>query len=125
MAQVTGIGGVFFRAVDPEALTAWYAEHLGLPVDDDGYVVLRWGGDARGSTVWAPFPLDTAAHGWPPGQQWMVNYRVDDLDGILASLRSHGARVDDETFEDENGRFGHCFDPAGNRLQLWQPRPGA
>jgi predicted enzyme related to lactoylglutathione lyase len=124
MARVTGIGGVFFRSSDPTALTDWYVEHLGLPVDEDGYVVIRWGGDVGGSTVWGPFPQDTTSFGWPADRQWMVNYRVDDLEAILARLRSEGVDVADETFDDMNGRFGHCWDPEGNRIQLWQPNPG-
>jgi predicted enzyme related to lactoylglutathione lyase len=124
VAEVTGIGGVFFRASDPRALTDWYAEHLGLPVDDEGYVVLWWGGDVAGSTVWGPFPEDTTSFEWPADKQWMINYRVDDLDGMLAQLRAAGVPVADDTFEDMNGRFGHCWDPEGNRVQLWQPHPG-
>ena len=124
MARVTGIGGVFFKAQNPQVLTEWYAEHLGLPVDDGGFVVLRWGGDDRGSTVWAPFPADTDAFEWPEQKQWMVNYRVDDLDEMLGQLGAAGVSISDETFDDENGRFGHCWDPEGNRIQLWQPHPG-
>lgn len=124
MATTTGIGGVFFRSEDPEALRDWYVRHLGLPVDEDGYVVIRWGGDVAGSTVWAPFPADTRSFQWPQGKQWMINYRVDDLDGILDRLRAEGVAVDDDTFEDVNGRFGHCWDPEGNRVQLWQPNAG-
>jgi len=124
MAKVTGIGGIFFKSEHPEALRDWYVKHLGLPVDDEGYVVLRWGGDVAGSTVWAPFPADTTAHGWPEGKQWMINFRVDDLDAMLDQLRAAGVEVADDTFEDDNGRFGHCLDPAGHRVQLWQPRAG-
>lgn len=124
MAKATGIGGVFFKSAGPKALTAWYAAHLGLPVDEEGYVVLWWGGEVRGSTVWGPFPTDTTAFEWPDDAQWMINYRVDDLDDILSQLRAGGVRTDDETFQDENGRFGHCWDPEGNRIQLWEPNPG-
>ncbi len=124
MERVTGVGGIFFKAEDPQALTDWYVEQLGLPVDDDGFVVLRWGGDVSGSTVWAPFPADTDAFEWPADKQWVFNYRVDDLDAMLSQLRANGVRVSDDTFEDMNGRFGHCWDPEGNRIQLWQPNPG-
>ena len=124
MAQVTGIGGVFFKCNDPQALRDWYAEHLGLPVDDEGFVVLWWDGETRGSTVWGPFPGDTSSFDWPDAKQWMISYRVDDLDGILSELRSKNIDTDDETFEDMNGRFGHCWDPEGNRVQLWEPKPG-
>ena len=122
MAKVTGIGGIFFKADNPKLLSDWYVRHLGLPVDGDGYVVLRWGGDVRGSTVWAPFPADTDAFEWPEQNQGMINYRVDDLDEMLDQLRTAGVDTSDETFEDMNGRFGHCWDPEGNRIQLWRIR---
>jgi len=124
LAKVTGIGGVFFKVGDPTATTAWYQRHLGLPVDDEGFVVLRWGAETGGSTVWGPFPTDTEAFQWPSEKQWMINYRVDDLDKMLEQLRVDGVHTSDETFEDSNGRFGHCWDPEGNRIQLWQPNPG-
>jgi predicted enzyme related to lactoylglutathione lyase len=124
MARVTGFGGIFFKAHDPQALRDWYAQHLGLPVDDEGYVVIRWGDDVKGSTVWGPFEADTTSFEWPADKQWMINYRVDDLDGILEQLRAAGVATSDDTFEDVNGRFGHCWDPEGNRVQLWQPNRG-
>jgi predicted enzyme related to lactoylglutathione lyase len=123
MAKATGIGGVFFRSEDPERLTAWYAEHLGLPLDENGYVVMTWGGDAAGATVWSPFPRDTTYFG-ESGQQWMVNYRVDDLDEMLAQLRSKGVEVDDTIQEEPYGRFGWALDPEGNRFELWEPPQG-
>ena len=124
MPGATGIGGVFFKCQNPTRLRDWYVEHLGLPLDDEGYVVIRWGGQVTGTTVWGPFPDDTEAFAWPTEKQWMINYRVDDLDGLLEELRRKGVRVDDETFSDVNGRFGHCWDLEGNRVQLWQPSAG-
>ncbi len=121
MARVTGIGGVFFRSEDPQALQEWYVEHLGLSPDNPGFVVMSWG-DAGGTTIWAPFPADTDYFG--SANQWMVNYRVDDLDGLLAKLRDEEVRVDDETMEDENGKFGWCWDSEANRIELWEPPPG-
>ncbi|MDH3225623.1 MAG: VOC family protein [Thermoleophilia bacterium] len=124
MARATGIGGVFFRSKDPEALRAWYVEHLGLPDDDDdGYVVLKWGSGESGATVWSPFPTDTSYFG-ESGQQWMLNYRVDDLDAMLGQLRARGVRVADEVQEEPYGRFGWAFDPEGNRFELWEPPQG-
>ena len=121
MTGVTGIGGVFFRSEDPEALRDWYAEHLGVPVDAGGYVVFRWPGD--GTTTWAPFPADTGYFG-DGSTTFMINYRVDGLDAMLARLREAGVRVDDEVAEHEYGRFGWAYDPEGNRIELWQPAPG-
>ena len=126
MAKVTGIGGVFFKADDPAALQAWYVDYLGMVPDAEGYMVIRWGEgglEDSGSTVWAPFPADTDYMG-PPERRWMINYRVDDLDEMLAELRGRGVTVSEETAEDENGRFGWCWDPEGNKVELWEPNPG-
>jgi predicted enzyme related to lactoylglutathione lyase len=124
MARATGIGGVFFRSKDPEALKAWYVEHLGLEPDDQGYVVIQWGGDHAGSTVWAPFDEDTEYFG-DVGQASMINYRVDDLDALLAALRERDVEVDDRVEEMEGlGRFGWAVDPEGNRFELWEPAEG-
>ena len=76
-----------------------------------------------GSTVWSVFPHDTTYFG-SPTQQYMVNYRVDDLEALLAKLRAQGVTVDDERYEDENGRFAWITDPDGRRVELWQPAPG-
>jgi predicted enzyme related to lactoylglutathione lyase len=109
---VTGIGGVFFRARDPEALKAWYSEHLGVPE-----AVFE---SPAGTLVWSPFDHDTDYFG-PGGQQWMVNYKVRDLDETLEHLRSAGAEVDDKVQEEPYGRFGWAADPEGNRFELWEP----
>jgi len=114
--RVTGIGGVFFRARDPDALVAWYAEHVGVPVQPDGYVVFEKSRDAH---VWAPFPEDTDY--WPVEKQAMVNFTVRDLDAMLAQLRAAGVEVDGKIEEHEFGRFGWATDPEGNRFELWQP----
>ena len=90
MERVTGIGGVFFRARDPKALVAWYAEHLGVPVQDDGYVVFT---ESRAAHVWSPFDPDTDY--WPAEKQGMVNFTVADLDAMLAQLRKAGVVVDE------------------------------
>ena len=117
MERVVGIGGVFFRAKDAEALRAWYAEHLGIDVQDRGAAGLD-----GGATVWSIFAGDTNYFG-PSGQQSMVNYRVSDLDAMLAQLRQAGVPVDDKIDDSEFGRFGWATDPEGNRFELWQP-PG-
>jgi predicted enzyme related to lactoylglutathione lyase len=119
MARVTGIGGVFLRARDSKALRAWYAEHLGVDVSEWGGAQFAW--TDGGTTAWAVFDDDSDYLG---DQRFMVNYRVDDLDGVLARLRAAGARVDDKVDESELGRFGWAHDIEGNRFELWQPPAG-
>ncbi len=119
MERVQGIGGTFLRARDAATLRAWYAERLGVELEE-------WGGQAfvnrdGDQTVWAVFAGDTDYFG-ARTQQWMLNYRVRDLEAMLAQLRAAGAEVDDRVHEDENGRFGWGVDPEGNRFELWQPR---
>lgn len=115
--RVAGIGGVFFRARDPDALRAWYAHHLGIDVEDYGTTFTAAAGD---QTVWAPFPADTDYFGGPE-QQLMVNFRVADLDAMLEQLRRAGVDVDERVHEMEYGRFGWAVDPEGNRFELWEP----
>lgn len=121
MPRVTGIGGIFLRSRDPEALAAWYRDQLGIPYDD-GAATLRWrendGTDAR--TVWATFDRETPYCG-PPEQQVMIAYRVDDLDALLAVLRARGVTIAPERHNDEHGRFAWIVDPEGNRVELWEP----
>ena len=114
MERVTGIGGVFFRARDPEVLVAWYAEHLGVPVNK-GYVVFPESRD----THWVPFKEDTDY--WLAEKQSMVNFTVGDLDAMLAQLQSAGVEVDEKIEDHELGRFGWATDPEGNRFELWEP----
>ena len=122
MQRVTGIGGVFLRGGDADKLRAWYAKHLGVDIDPAyGGCTFSWTGP--GSTTWAVFPADTSYFG-RADQAVMINYRVSDLDAMLAQLRATGAEVSDETAEDANGRFGWAVDPEGNRFELWQPAPG-
>lgn len=127
MERVTGIGGIFFKARDPKALAAWYAQHLGVEVLDWGGAVFRWGEGtdaAAGSTVWSPFAADTKYFA-PSEASFMLNYRVRDLDAMLAQLRAAGAQVDEKTMDDDAlGRFGWAMDPEGNRFELWQPPEG-
>ena len=113
MAKATGIGGVFFRARDTKALGAWYEKHLGVP----GF----WQQEA-GMTVFAPFKESTDY--FPAAKQWMINFRVDDLDGMIAQLQSAGIAVEtrpDEWDTAETGRFARIHDPEGNQIELWEP----
>jgi predicted enzyme related to lactoylglutathione lyase len=112
---VTGLGGVFFRARDPDALRGWYEEVLGVP----GEELMRSDG-----LVFGVFREDTDYFG-PSGQGFMLNFRVGSLDAALERLRAAGGPVDDETQEQEGiGRFGWAVDPEGNRFELWEPAEG-
>ncbi len=118
MERVTGIGGVFFRSGDPERLAAWYEQHLGVDPGLQGD--MTWQQEA-GPTVWAPFPLDSDYFGRLE-QQVMVNFRVRDLDAMLAQLHDAGIDPEDEVVEAAGvGRFVHVQDPAGTRLELREP----
>lgn len=114
--HVTGIGGVFIRAKDRDRLASWYQTVLGLPVTDAATAKL-------GPTVWAAFDRETAYFG-PAQPDYMINYRVDDLEAALQRLRECGMDVAPEIDEDDYGRFAWGMDPEGNRFELWQPAPG-
>lgn len=122
--RVTGIGGVFFKARDPKALGAWYRDNLGLDVSEWGGVVFQWQTpeypQPDGSTIWSIFPADSKYFA-PSESPFMINFRVDDLDAMLASLRAKGCAVDEKQQDSEYGKFGWVMDPEGNRVELWQP----
>ena len=112
--KVTGIGGVFFRAKDPAALSDWYKKHLGINGMD-------WV-QQQGQTVFAPFPADTDYFG-SESQNFMLNFRVDDLDGMLKQLRDNGVKIVKDIEEQTGvGRFASIEDPEGNRIELWEPQ---
>lgn len=115
---VTGIGGVFFRAHDPKALGAWYAEHLGVGGGEWG----MWQQQA-GITVFNPFEDNTGY--FPADKQWMLNFRVEGLDALLDDLRGKGIEVitKDEWNMPDVGRFARIHDPEGNPIELWEPAP--
>lgn len=123
MAKVIGLGGVFFRARDPQALAQWYATHLGLQLDPS-FGGVRFDEDATrpGFTLWTPFDQDTGYFG-DDAQLFMLNFRVDDLDALLAALAAAGVWIDPAREDGEFGRFAWIRDPEGRRVELWQP-PG-
>jgi predicted enzyme related to lactoylglutathione lyase len=121
MAKAVGIGGVFLKARDPKALSAWYASHLGIN-PSDGTCLIFEGPESAGMTVFSHFPQDTPYFGDGP-QSCMVNFRVDDLDQLLTQLVAAGVRIDPHREEFGYGRFAWIWDPEGNRIELWQPLP--
>jgi predicted enzyme related to lactoylglutathione lyase len=120
MARVTGIGGFFFRAREPEALNRWYAEHFGVVmIESRSYEDPGWFQD-RGETVFAAFSQESDSFG-APGKSWKINLRVDDLDGMVDRLRKAGVSIEPHAETYPNGRFAELEDPEGNRIQLWEP----
>lgn len=123
MAKVTGVGGVFLRSPDPKALAKWYAEHLGITLSDFNGAAFQWSDDpaaADAMTAWSAFPTDSEYLG-APTQQTMINYRVDDMDALLAKLEAAGVWIDPKRDDASYGRFAWIKDCDGNRLELWQP----
>ncbi len=119
MERAIGIGGVFMRAKDPQALARWYRDQLGIDTYSEKADGTWW--QEAGPTVWAPFPTDTDYFG-RRDQGWMINVRVRDLDAMLAQLRASGATIPEEAQEMAGiGRFGWVEDLEGNRVELWQP----
>ena len=116
MAKVTGIGGLFFRARDPAVLAAWYEKHLGIGSPQ----TTLWRQEA-GVKVFMPFTADNDYFGRPE-QQWMVNFRVDDLDAMMARLKASGIAVETRAeWDSAVGRFCRIHDPEGNPIELWEP----
>ncbi|WP_338846632.1 VOC family protein [Massilia sp. W12] len=126
MQAVTGIGGIFFRARDPQALGQWYQQHLGVPLEPWGGAAFEWQTPANpqgaGTTIWSPFAADS--NYYPQDKQFMINFRVADLDAMLAQLRAADCAVDEKVEDSEYGKFGWVTDPEGNKVELWQPPAG-
>jgi predicted enzyme related to lactoylglutathione lyase len=118
MAQVLGIGGVFFKAADPAALRAWYTRVLGFEVTDWGGALFEPHG--RGKVVWSPFAEDTK-HFLPSEHRYMINLMVDDLDGMLARVTEAGVPILDRQAMEGMGHFAWIMDPEGTKIELWQP----
>ena len=121
--KATGIGGIFFRVRDPARMSAWYRAQLGICAED-GHADFAWREQERpdelGRTVWSVFPADTDCFG-PSRPAFMINYRVTNLDRMLAQLRQNGVAI--EKVEDyDYGRFAWITDPEGNRIELWEPK---
>jgi predicted enzyme related to lactoylglutathione lyase len=127
MRRVTGIGGIFFKARDVEAMRLWYQTHLGIDVQEWGGATFSWAGDdgqlAGGTTAWNVSSADS--RDYEPGTSaFMINYRVADLDALLGALRAEGCNVLGSSEDSEYGKFGWLLDPEGNKVELWQPPPG-
>ena len=119
MERVNGIGGVFFRAADPEGLARWYRDHLGVDMVPANYDDPTWQQQA-GPTAFGPFPDDTTYFG-DDGKAWMISFRVANLDAMIAQLRAAGIAVEPDPRTYPNGRFARLYDPERNPIELWQP----
>ena len=119
--RVTGLGGFFFKTEDPNKVKAWYGKHLGLPVDDYGCTF--WWKDKEGndcSTQWGPFKEDTNYFN-PSKKQFMMNFRVENLEELLMTLKEEGVIIVGEMENYSYGKFGWILDPEGNKIELWEP----
>ena len=119
MEKVTGIGGFFFRASDHKGLAQWYEHHLGISLVPTGPEGEPWRQEA-GPTAFSPFKADSTYFG-DPGKSWMLNFRVRDIDAMIAQLRQAGIEVKDAETYDGIGRFSRLVDPEGNPIELWEP----
>jgi predicted enzyme related to lactoylglutathione lyase len=122
MKRVTGIGGIFFKSKNPDAQLDWYATHLGIAMDKFG-TSFQWrhadDKEKKGHTAWAPFEEHTDYFG-NNGQQYMINYRVDNIELLVAQLKKEGVTIVDEIEAFEYGKFVHILDLEGNQIELWQ-----
>ena len=121
MATVLGVGGVFFKSRDPQALGAWYQRWLGLPFDSQAASFKPATMPPAGMTVWAPFEASTN-YFQPATKDFMFNLVVDNLDQALAQVRQGGAEIVGDIAEHDYGRFGWFLDPEQNKVELWEPR---
>ena len=121
MKRVTGLGGIFFKSSDSIALKEWYTKHLGIATDQYG-ATFSWQSQAghTGHTVWSLFKKDTDY--FNPGEQdYMINYRVENLEALLQVLREEGVQVVGEMEVTDYGKFGWIMDPEGHKMELWEP----
>ena len=123
MGKVTGIGGVFFKCKDAKKISAWYKTHLGMETNDYG-ANFEWREDKdpskKGSTQWSPFS-ETTKYFEPSTKDFMINYRVENLEALVAQLKTEGVTVVDQIETYDYGKFIHIMDIEGNKVQLWEP----
>lgn len=121
--RVTGIGGIFFKSEDPGKIKKWYKKHLGLDTDQYG-TSFEWrqadDPNRKGFSQWSPFNSATKYFN-PSDKEFMINYRVEDLEWLVEELKKEGVTVLDEIENFDYGKFVHIIDPEGNKIELWQP----
>jgi predicted enzyme related to lactoylglutathione lyase len=123
MKKVTGIGGFFFKCKNPDAMKEWYKNNLGLDTDEYG-TNFEWrhgsASSKKGFTQWSPFS-ETTKHFEPSGKDFMINYRVENLEALVEELEKEGVTITDDIEAVEYGKFVHIMDPEGNKIELWEP----
>jgi predicted enzyme related to lactoylglutathione lyase len=123
MKKVTSIGGVFFKCKDPQNIKNWYSEHLGFDINDYG-ATFEWRNadepDKKGMTIWSPF-ADKTTYFEPSKKEFMINYRVENLELLVEELKKEGVEIVDEMAVYDYGKFIHILDPEGNKIELWEP----
>lgn len=123
MKRVTGIGGIFFKCKNPDQVKSWYQTHLGLDTDEYG-TLFEWkqadDPSQKGFTQWSPFTNDTKYFD-PSSKEFMINYRVENLELLVQELIKEGVTILDEIDNNEFGKFIHILDPEGNKIELWEP----
>lgn len=122
MKKVTGIGGIFFKCNDPKQMKDWYQKHLGLNTNEYG-ATFEWYEEPdsakKASTTWSPF-AETTKYFEPSTKDFMINYRVADLEALVEELRKEGVTIVDEIKSYDYGKFVHIIDPEGNKIELWE-----
>jgi predicted enzyme related to lactoylglutathione lyase len=120
--RVTGVGGIFFKTENPEKMRHWYAQHLGLNTDKHG-TSFEWrhsdAPERKGYTAWSLFSEKTTYFA-PSQKEFMVNYRVENLEWLLTQLKAEGVTIVGEMMVESYGKFAHILDPEGNKIELWE-----
>ena len=124
MERVTGIGGIFFKSKDAKKLAEWYRDNLGVPYKaEHGGAMFNWSEDPKadgGMTIWSTFP-ETTKYFEPSTSSFMINFRVSDMDALIAQLSAAGVKIDEKRDDSPYGKFAWVYDPEGNKVELWQP----
>ena len=124
MKKVTGIGGIFFKCKDPQKVKEWYKTHLGLNTDQYG-ATFKWreysDSTKKGSTQWSPFK-ETTKYFEPSTKDFMINYRVENLEALVSELKNEGVAIVDTIETYDYGKFVHIMDIEGNKIELWEPK---
>ena len=124
MKKVTGIGGIFFKCKDPNKINEWYKTHFGFDTNPYG-ANFEWQQDEdstkKGSTQWSPF-TETTKYFEPSTKDFMINYRVENLEALVEQLKNEGVTIVDKIEDSEYGKFVHIIDVEGNKIEFWEPK---